>query len=83
MKIAANICGVISVIISSLYWACIGLPERYWPFVCLWGHSEEAFFRIMFAGIVLSVIAVWKGSRWWVAAVVLVFISFFVGGSTV
>ncbi len=83
MRIAANVCGAVSVFISSLYWACIALPQSYWPAACPWGHSEAAFFRTMFVGIILSLVAVWKGSRWWIIAVVLVCVSLFMGGSTV
>lgn len=83
MKIAANLCGIVSVIFSSLYWACITVPQPYWPIACPWGHSMAAFVRIMFAGIALGLIAAWKGSRWWVAAAILATVSFFVGGSTV
>jgi len=83
MKATANVCGVVSVVTSLLYWACIMLPPPCWPFVCIWGQSEAAFFRIMLAGIVLSVIATWKGSPWWVAGVVFGVFSLFMGGSTV
>jgi hypothetical protein len=83
MRIAANVCGVLSVIVSSLYWGCISVSKTYWPLFCPWGHSQAAFFRIMFAGIALGVFAAWKGSRWWIAAPSFAVITFFVAGSTV
>ena len=70
-RIAANICGTCSVLISSLYWACILLPERYWPLVCPWGKSMERFLDFMFVGLALGLVAAWKGRRWWIGAVVL------------
>jgi hypothetical protein len=83
MKTAANVCGVVSFVVSLPYGACITLPPPCWPFVCIWGRSEAAFLRIMLAGIVLGVIATWKGSPWWIAAVVFGVSSLFMGGSTV
>jgi hypothetical protein len=83
MKRAANICGITSVVIASLYWACITLPEPYWPIVCPWHHSDAAFFRIMLVGIVLGLVAGWMGSRWWIAAAILAGFSMLMGGLTV
>jgi hypothetical protein len=83
MKVAAHVCGTASVIISSLYWACITLSPRYWPVACPWRHSEAAFFRLMFIGIALGLFAAWKGSRWWITSAIFALVTFFVAGSTV
>ena len=82
-RIAANICGIASLMISSLYWACILLPKPCWPTVCPWGHSMERFLDFMFAGLVLGLVAAWKGRKLWVGAAVLAFASLCLGGVSV
>jgi hypothetical protein len=82
VRLVANICGIGSILISLLYWACILLPKPYWPFVCPWGHSMERFAGFMVASLVLGIVAAWKGPRWCIGAVALAFISLLLGTSS-
>lgn len=79
----ANICGAASFVVSSLYWACLLLPNPCWPFVCPWGHSMQRFLDFVFVGLALGLVAARTGRRWWILAVVLAVVSLCLGGASV
>ena len=83
-KVAGNLFGIVSVLISAVYWGCILLPKSYWPYVCpLLGHSMGTFVVWMLVSVGFGVIAVAVVSRWWIAAPALAMLSLFMGGTTI
>jgi len=74
--------GITSLIISSLYWACIYLPARFWPVFCPWGHSTRNFVICMLTAIVLGIVAGAIGARLWFLAAVFAAFSLMMGAST-
>ncbi len=83
VRIAAHVCGAVSVFVLSLYWACILLPAPYWHVVCPWGKSGTAFGEWMLGGLVLGIFASWKGSRWWLFTIAYALLNLVLAGSSV
>ena len=82
MRRVATVCGIISVLPSIFYWACVELPREFWSLVCPW-HSMESFLLSMLVALVLGGFAAWKASHWWVVGPVLAMVSIFFGGTTI
>lgn len=75
MKAVAHISGAVSILIVSFCFVGALLGGRYWGL--LHSASQAGFFAWMVSGLVLALIATFKGSRWWFIAVATVLASMY------